>query len=138
MRMTSDETRDQGKALSRRDFARQVATIAAAAVAAPAALVAEPEQKAGAHTAPAAAEPPREGHPPLPPADRAEVAAKYDAMIARYGSRLTDEQKTQARQALEFMQRALEPLRAFPLENGDEPAEMYGALPSGAGADSEE
>jgi hypothetical protein len=135
--MDTDETRDPGKALSRRDFALQVATIAAAAVAVPTALVAEPEQKAGAHAAPAAGTP-REGPPPLPPVEKAEVDAKYDAMIARYGSRLTDEQKTQARQALEFMQRGLEPLRAFPLENGDEPAEMYGALPSGAGGESEE
>jgi predicted small lipoprotein YifL len=134
--MASEETRDQGKPLSRRDFALHVATIAAAAVAAPAALVAEPQQKAGTHATRAAATP-REGPLPLPPAEQAEIEAKYDAMIARYGSRLTDEQKTEARQALEFMQRGLEPLRAFPLENGDEPAEMYGALPSGAGPEPE-
>jgi hypothetical protein len=135
--MATGETRDRRTALSRRDFALHVATIAAAAVAAPAALVAEPGQKAGAHTKTASATP-REGPPPLPPVEQAEVDAKYDAMIARYGSRLTDEQKTQARESLEFMQRGLEPLRAFPLENGDEPAEMYGALPSGAGMESEE
>jgi hypothetical protein len=135
--MALEETRNKEAALSRRDFALHVATIAAAAVAAPAALVAEPQQKAGTQAASSAATP-REGPPPLPPADQAEVDAKYDAMIARYGSRLTDEQKTQARQALEFMQRGLEPLRSFPLENADEPAEMYGALPSGAGPESEE
>ncbi|MDE3135700.1 MAG: hypothetical protein KGL59_03950 [Acidobacteriota bacterium] len=133
--MATDEILDQTKALSRRDFALHVATIAAAAVAAPAALVAEPTQKSAPHAAPAAT--PREGSPPLPPVDQAEVDAKYDAMIARYGSRLTDEQKTQARQALEFMQRGLEPLRAFPLENADEPGTMFGPLPSGAGPDSE-
>ncbi len=135
--MASQETRDRRTALSRRDFALQVATIAAAVVAAPAALVAEPEQKGAAHATPAAAAT-REGPPPLPPVEQAEADAKYDAMIARYGSRLTDEQKNQARQALEFMQRGLEPLRSFPLENGDEPGTMFGPLPSGAGAESEE
>jgi hypothetical protein len=135
--MDSEETQEKRAPLSRRDFARQVATIAAAVVAAPAALVAEPQQKAGGHAAPAAAAP-HEGPPALPPVAKAEVDAKYDAMIARYGSRLTQEQKKQARESLEFMQRGLEPLRAFPLENGDEPAEMYGALPTVAGPESEE
>jgi hypothetical protein len=135
--MAPEESRDRRTPLSRRDFARQVATIAAAAVAAPVALVAKPKQKDAAHATPAATTP-REGPPALPPAEQAEVDAKYDAMIARYGSRLTDEQKTQARQALEFMQRGLEPLRAFPLENGDEPGTMFGPLPTGAGPESEQ
>ena len=135
--MASEKSLNERNALSRRDFARQVATIAAAAVAAPAALVAEPRQKDASHAKPSAV-PPREGPPAPPPPEQAETEAKYDAMIARYGLRLTDEQKKQARQALEFMHRSLEPLRAFPLENGDEPAEMYGALPSGAGPESEQ
>lgn len=135
--MASEEIREQRAPLSRRDFARRVATIAAAAVAAPTALAAEPRQKGAAHATRAAA-PPRAGRPALPLADRAEVDAKYDAIVARYGSRLTEEQKKRARESLEFMQRGLEPLRAFPLENGDEPAEMYGALPSGTRPGSEE
>jgi hypothetical protein len=135
--MDSEEIQEKRAPLSRRDFARQVATIAAAAVAAPAALVAEPRQK-GAEHAKLASAPAREGAPALPAPDQAEIDAKYDAMIARYGSRLTQEQKKQARESLEFMQRGLEPLRAFPLDNGDEPAEMYGALPTVAGPESEE
>lgn len=135
--MAARETEERKTGVTRRDFARQVATIAAAAVAAPAALVAEPKQKGATHATPAAATP-REVPPGLPPVEMAEIDAKYDALIARYGSRLSDEQKKQARQALEFMQRGLEPLRAFPLENADEPGTMFGPLPSGAGPESEE
>lgn len=129
--MVSNETNEERAPLSRRDFARQVATIAAAAVAAPAALAAEPPQKTTAPARPSATQ--HGGPPALGPIEQAEVNAKYDAMIARYGLRLTEEQKKRAREDLESMQRRLGPLRAFPLENGDEPAENYVPLLPGAG-----
>jgi hypothetical protein len=112
-----------------------MATIAAAAVAAPATLAGEPRQKPAAPAKTAAAQ---RGRAALGPVDQAEVAARYDAMIARYGSRLSEEQKKRAREDLEAMQRGLGPLRAFPLDNGDEPAENYVPLVEGAGAGAEE
>lgn len=124
------------KALSRRDFAVQVATIAAAAMAAPTTLMAEPAQKPAKPAKTASA--PQRGRPALGSVDQAEVEANYDAMIARYGSRLSEEQKKRAHADLVAMQRGLGPLRAFPLENGDEPAENYVPLFEGAGAGSNE
>ena len=133
--MEPENSCDQKGSLSRRDFALRIATIAAAAVATSAALVAEPPQKPAAPAKPAAA--PAQGPPPLSEADQAEVNANYDAIMARYGTRLSEAQKKQVRQQLEFAERGLGPLRAFPLVNGDEPATMFGPLASGAGQESE-
>jgi hypothetical protein len=123
--------------LSRRDFAWRIAAIAAAA-AVPSSLMGEPEQKprAGASKRAGAAQARPGGRPPLSAAEQAEVDAKYEAVMGRYGTRLSAEQKKQVRQSLEFDQRRLEPMRAYPLENGDEPATMFGSLPPAEGGES--
>lgn len=138
--METQKTVAEEKKLSRRDFGRRMATLAAASLAVPAVMTAPgtlaaatPRERA-AETGNAAAQ----AANGLGPVERAEVNAKYDAMIARYGSRLTEAQKKHAREDLEYMQRSLGPLRAFPLENDDEPATIFGPLPSGAGWESGE
>lgn len=139
--METEKSIREETGLSRRDFGRRMATLAAASMVVPAAVTMPEALRAGtlpergAEMRSATASQAVHG---LGPVDQAEVEAKYNAMIARYGSRLTEAQKKHAREDLEYMQRGLGPLRAFPLENGDEPATIFGPLPSGAGWESEE
>jgi hypothetical protein len=58
----------------------------------------------------------------LPPADQATVDAKYANVIRKYGERLSEAQRTRAREVLVRHQRMLMRVRAFALENGDAPA----------------
>jgi hypothetical protein len=78
---------------------------------------------AAAALAPAAPDPQDNPAPPsLPPADQAAVDAKYANVIRKYGDRLSDAQKTRAREILVRHQRMLMRVRDFALENGDAPA----------------
>ena len=58
----------------------------------------------------------------LPPADQAAVDAKYANVIRKYGERLSEAQRTRAREVLVRHQRMLMRVRDFALENGDAPA----------------
>ena len=58
----------------------------------------------------------------LPAADRAAVDAKYNNVIRKYGERLSEAQRTRAREVLVRHQRMLMRVRDFALENGDAPA----------------
>lgn len=58
----------------------------------------------------------------LSPAAQAEVEAKVASIFRKYGTRLSDEQKADIRRAMAESQDGLEKMRAFVLENGDEPA----------------
>ena len=58
----------------------------------------------------------------LPPPDQAAVDAKYANVIRKYGERLSDDQRTRAREVLVRHQRMLMRVRDFELENGDAPA----------------
>jgi hypothetical protein len=58
----------------------------------------------------------------LPPADEAAVDAKYSNMIRKYGERLSESQRSRAREVLVRHQRMLTRVRDFALENGDAPA----------------
>lgn len=69
--------------------------------------------------------------PPLPPHDQAEVDAKFTDMVAKYGDRFTEDQKTRARGVLTRHQRMLMRVREFPLENGDAPATGLHLYPKG-------
>jgi hypothetical protein len=110
--------RKQSKQVSRREFAREVAAAAAAAAIYPASALATPEE--------AAAPPQTPGETtPLTAAAQAEVEAKYRAILRRYGSRLTEDQKKDVHRLLVEGQPSLEKLRAFPLANGDEPATVF-------------
>jgi hypothetical protein len=58
----------------------------------------------------------------LPPADQAAVDAKYANVIRKYGDRLSEAQRTRAKEILVRHQRMLMRVRDFSLENGDAPA----------------
>jgi hypothetical protein len=60
--------------------------------------------------------------PPVPVAVPAEVAARYDWIMKKWGDRLTDEQKSDIRRMLTDNEKGLAAMRAFPLGNETEPA----------------
>ena len=68
--------------------------------------------------------------PPLDEGEQAEVDAKFADVIRKYGSRLSDEQKTRVRNVLGRHQRMLARVRSFPLENSDPPATGLRLYPS--------
>ena len=61
----------------------------------------------------------------LSPAAQAEVQAKTASIFHKYGDRLSDEQKADIRRAMAETQDGLEKMRAFALENGDQPATVF-------------
>lgn len=97
--------KDQQITFSRRGLGRRAALSAAAVALGPARLPAQGREGA-----------------PLPPADQAEVDAKFQDVIRKYGDHLSDAQKTRVRGVLGNHQRMLTRVRAFPIENSDAPA----------------
>src|SRR4029077_16609547 len=61
---------------------------------------------------------------------RAEVEMKVANILRKYGSRLNDEQKADIRRIMAESQEGLEKMRAFKLENGDQPADAFRAYRS--------
>ncbi len=102
--------------LSRREFARSAALAATTAVVAPAALLSQEPA-----TAPRQASVPPSGSG-LSPELLAEGELKYQWIIERYGSRLSEAEKKDVHRLVMEGQRPLATLRAFPLENSDQPA----------------
>lgn len=98
--------------LSRRDFARNAALAAATAAVLPRDLLAQEEK--------AAPRPPDK--PKLSPELQAEAEARIQNLFRKYGERLTDEQKADIRKQITEGMEGVEKLRAFPLDNPDEPA----------------
>ena len=66
----------------------------------------------------------------LSPAAQAEVEMKVASIFRKYGDRLNDEQKADIRRVMAESQEGLEKMRAFKLENGDQPADAFRALRS--------
>ena len=97
--------------LTRRDFARAIA-VTAATVAVPrksAARIPDFAQDAATQA--------------LSPAGEAQL----QTILAKYGKRLSDEQKADVRRLVGQAQKASESLLAFKLENSDEPATIFRA-----------
>ncbi len=69
----------------------------------------------------------REAMAKLSPAGRAEVEMKEASIFRKYGDRLGDEQKADIRRIMAESQDGLEKMRAFALENGDQPADAFHA-----------
>jgi len=90
--------------LSRRDFARNAALLAAAAT------VPLPNVSPLMQT-------------PLKLSPEAE--AQYQTISAKYGNRLSNEQKADIHRLITDGQKSTAALRAFPLDNADEPANMF-------------
>ena len=139
-----DEKRKSG--MSRREFARRAALASASVAAtasavvplaavqtdaasspAPASANAQASVLAAAHTpatelsAPPATQQPA-GAPKLSPESQAEVDSRIQAIFSQYGSRFSDEQKADIRRLCALAQPLLDRLRAYALENGDNPA----------------
>ena len=55
------------------------------------------------------------------------AAAKVASIIRKYGDRLSEEQKADIRRIMAETQEGLEKMRAFVLENGDQPADAFRA-----------
>jgi hypothetical protein len=49
----------------------------------------------------------------------------YQAIIARYGQRFSDEEKVEIKRLAAQIQKTSDALNAFPLENQDEPATVF-------------
>ncbi|HUK86765.1 MAG TPA: twin-arginine translocation signal domain-containing protein [Terriglobales bacterium] len=114
---------DDSRKISRRRFARDAALAGAAAALLPSSALALPQQPAPApaQLPPSAAA----DFAKLPPASQAEVEAKYQVVLKRYGRSFTAAQKTEVRRQLIGAQKALDALRAFPLDNSDAPATVF-------------
>lgn len=120
-RRRKQSARAEPGGLSRREFARN-ATVAAAAMAAlPGSALGALTAAHGARTPLPAQESPGE-KPKLSAEALAEVEAKVAEIFRRYGDRLNEEQKTDIRRLVREAQAPLEALRAYALENSDEPA----------------
>jgi hypothetical protein len=65
----------------------------------------------------------------LSPAAQAEVELKIQAIFRKYGERLNDAQKADIRRLVTEGQKPLEALRAYDVENGDQPATVLKLFP---------
>jgi hypothetical protein len=101
--------------ISRREFARRAA-IASAASLIPASTL--PMDPVSARTL--SQQPP--DTPALSPENQAEAEARYQAILAVYGSRFSDAQKSELRRLSFVAQPSLDHLLAYAIENGDGPA----------------
>jgi hypothetical protein len=63
----------------------------------------------------------------LSPSAQAEVEMKVASIFRKYGERLSDEQKADIRRIMAESQEGLEKMRAFKLENSDQPADSFRA-----------
>ena len=68
-------------------------------------------------------------HPVLSTAGQAEVDAKVEAVLRQYGKLLSDAEKLDVRRLLSEGQKPLETMRAFPLDNSDQPADVLKLYP---------
>jgi hypothetical protein len=104
-----------GSPISRREFARRAAIVSAVSIV--------PAGTLPLHSSiPQSAQQQPSGAPSLSPESQAEAEARYQAILAAYGSRFSDTQKTDLRRLCFAAQPSLDRLRAYPIENGDGPA----------------
>ena len=123
-----------GSAISRREFARRAALASAigsavvsmgptGAVGAGIAPTATPPSESAnqAPTAPSAAAQAQlpANMPRLSPESQAEADARFQAILAQYGGRFSEEQKTDLRRLCILAQPPLDRLRGYPVQNGD-------------------
>ena len=128
--------------ITRREFARRAALASAVATVAPAAALATTEAPlnervaaadfGGSLSAPPSntiAEPQQPADlPKLSPESHAEAEARIQTISAQYGSRFSDAQKADVRRLCFLAQPPLDRLRAYALENGDNPALYFKPL----------
>jgi hypothetical protein len=108
--------KDSKSGMSRREFARRAALASAAVSIAPA----EAFTRSAALPAPGPQQPAISAELPAP--SRAEADARLQSILGQFGSRFSDDQKTELKRLCGVTQLQLDRLRAFHLENGDGPA----------------
>jgi hypothetical protein len=109
-------SQEKESGISRREFARRAAFVSAATSLAPASLL-------RVETTHAEPQPPQAPVPTdLSPQSQAEVESRIQSILAQYGSRLSDAQRTDLRRLATEAQQPLERLRSFTVANGDGPA----------------
>lgn len=108
--------------IDRRRFAIGAAAAATTAIVSPGEALEQAQTMPPPKPPEAADEKTRTAMAKLSPAAQAEVEAKIASIFRKYGNRLSDEQKADIRRAMAESQDGLEKMRAFVLENGDEPA----------------
>lgn len=108
--------------LDRRRFALGAAAAATAAIVRPGDVFAQAQQPAPPASLQERAE---KALAQLSSSARAEVESKANNLFRTYGSRLNEGQKTDIRRILAETQDGLEKMRAFVLENGDQPATVF-------------
>jgi hypothetical protein len=116
----------QGAKITRRDFARRAALAAAGITVLPRELLARPAPLTPAGVAESNLSP---DEPKLSPAAQAEAKAMAEAVFRKRGDRLSEDQKKEIRRLATEAQPSLEKLRAFALENSDQPATVLKLYP---------
>jgi hypothetical protein len=107
----------------RRNFTLAAAAAATAAVLNPADTFAGLSQTAV--TVPSPGQQAPSAMEKLTPSGKAEVEMKFASIVRKYGSRLNDDQQKDIRRSLAEGQEGLEKMRAFVLDNGDQPATVF-------------
>ena len=107
------------KKMSRRSFARDAVVIATAAAVAPS-LIAQTQPAAPKTTA---AEPKPPSNPPaLSAASQAEVDARVEWIVTKYGAHLDDAQRADVKRLVSGGQSGVDAMRKYDLDNGTGPA----------------
>jgi hypothetical protein len=106
---------NKGQKINRREFAQKAALLSAAMVPAGIAL----NQPAAAA---AVNEQLPEGAEKLSAESRVEAEARFQQLMSQFASRFDSNEQKSVRENCYSLQRSLEKLRAFHLENGDAPA----------------
>jgi len=114
--------------LTRRDFSLGAAAAATAVLITPVDAISATaglSQAEGPKSSPDNENPLQKALAKLSPEAQAELEMKYAELVRKYGSRLTDEQKADAHRILAETQDSLEKMRAFALQNADQPASVF-------------
>jgi len=107
---------ENGRVLSRREFAQRAAVLSATASFVPAGTILK------VPTETAASDQLQAELAKLPPESQKEVEARYRHILSLYGARMDEEQKASIQELCVMLQPSLDRLRAYPLENSDAPA----------------
>jgi hypothetical protein len=118
---------ERSSKVSRRAFARKAALTAATAAVLPGGVLSSSLEPGGSLAPIASLAQPQEGR--LAPESQAEADTTFQAILRRYGNRLSEEQKTDLRRLVNEGQKPLETMRAFPLDNADQPGNVLKLYP---------
>lgn len=110
--------KQKAQVLSRREFAQRAALLSAVPFVPPGAFMeSDAASVPGLSPGQSAQEAPK-----LSPEGQTEAEARYQEILARYGTRLTEEQKAGTKNLCMQLQPSLDRVRAYALQNGDSPA----------------